>query len=75
MVFLSHIKQGDRFPLPLWESWFFSSLGVPIPVLIASDRLYDDLLFLYAHREASTLANELPEESDQFRSFVVCVLI
>ena len=33
-------------------------------------RIYDDfsrLLFLHAHREASTLANELPEESDQFR--------
>ena len=35
-----------------------------------SGRLYDDfirLLFLHAHREASALANELPEESDQFR--------
>jgi hypothetical protein len=33
-------------------------------------RLYDDfsrLLFLHAHREASTLTNEIPEESDQFR--------
>ena len=35
-----------------------------------SGRLYDDflrLLFLHAHREASALAGELPEESDQFR--------
>ena len=35
-----------------------------------SGRLYDDfihLLFLHAHREASALANELPEEADQFR--------
>ena len=35
-----------------------------------SDRIYDDfnrLLFLHAHREASTLTNELLEESDQFR--------
>ena len=35
-----------------------------------SGRIYDDflrLLFLHAHREASALANELPEESDQFR--------
>ena len=35
-----------------------------------TSRLYDDfirLLFLHAHREASALANELPEESDQFR--------
>ncbi len=34
------------------------------------DRIYDDfsrLLFLYGHREASALSNELPEESDQFR--------
>ena len=33
-------------------------------------RIYDDfsrLLFLHSHREASALANELPEESDQFR--------
>ena len=33
-------------------------------------RLYDDfirLLFLYDHREVSSLTNELPEESDQFR--------
>jgi hypothetical protein len=35
-----------------------------------SDRVYDDfsrLLFLHAHREASALTNEIPEESDQFR--------
>jgi hypothetical protein len=34
-----------------------------------SGRLHDDfisLLFLHAHGEASALANELPEESDQF---------
>ena len=35
-----------------------------------SDRIYDDfsrLLFLDAHREESPMANEFPEESDQFR--------
>jgi hypothetical protein len=35
--FLSHIKRrtiGDRFPLSLWEVWFCSTLGVPIPALI-----------------------------------------
>ncbi len=34
-----------------------------------SARIYDDfsrLLFLYPHREASDLDNEVPEESDQF---------
>ena len=35
--FLNHIKRrtnGDRFPLSLWEVWFCSTLGVPIPALI-----------------------------------------
>ena len=35
--FLSHIKRrtiGDRFPVSLWEVWFCSTLGVPIPALI-----------------------------------------
>jgi hypothetical protein len=39
-----------------------------------SDRVYDDfncLLFLHAHCETSTLGNELPEESDQFRFLCV----
>jgi hypothetical protein len=34
------------------------------------DRIYEDfsrLLFLHAHREASALANEITEESEQFR--------
>ena len=34
--FLRHIKRrtnDDRFHLSLWESWFSSSLGVPIPAL------------------------------------------
>jgi hypothetical protein len=42
---------------------------LPLPVG-TSGHLYDDfilLLFLYVHREASVLDNELPEESDQFR--------
>jgi len=46
-----------------------SILFMPLAVNI-SGRLYDDfirLLLLHAHREASALANELPEDSDQFR--------
>jgi hypothetical protein len=38
--------------------------------VITSGHVYDDfirLFFLHAHREASILAGELPEESDQFR--------
>jgi hypothetical protein len=35
--FLIHIKRrtnDDRFPLSLWEVWFFSTLGVTVPALI-----------------------------------------
>jgi hypothetical protein len=42
-----------------------------IPLAVdTTGRMYDEfirLLFLHAHRETSALANELPEESDQFR--------
>ena len=42
-----------------------------MPVAVdTTGRIYEDfsrLLFLHAHREASALANELPEESEQFR--------
>jgi hypothetical protein len=51
----------------------YSNRPDPIAFLPAAvdstGRLYDDfirLLFLHAHREASALANEIPEESDQF---------
>jgi hypothetical protein len=42
-----------------------------MPVAVdAAGRIYEDisrLLFLHGHREASTLTNEIPEESEQFR--------
>ena len=42
-----------------------------IPLTVdTTGRMYDEfirLLFLHAHREASALDNELPEESDKFR--------
>ena len=42
-----------------------------MPVAVdTSDHIHDDflrLLFLHAHREASTLANDIPEESGHFR--------
>ncbi len=39
LVFLTHIKcrtnlQWWSFPSSTWETWFYSSLGVPIPTLI-----------------------------------------
>ena len=42
-----------------------------MPVVVdTTDRIYEDfsrVLFLHADREASALANEIPEESEQFR--------
>ena len=38
-TFIRHIQprsHGDSFPLPLWETWFCQSLGVPIPVLLVN---------------------------------------
>jgi hypothetical protein len=42
-----------------------------MPVVVdTAGRIHEDfsrLLFLHVHREASTLVNEIPEESEQFR--------
>jgi hypothetical protein len=60
----------------------YIDLPDPIPfmsvVVDISDRIYDDfsrLLFLHAHREASVLTNELPEESGQFRFLRAACLV
>ena len=48
--FLSYIKRrtiGDRFPLSLWEVWFCSTLGVPIPALIVPSQWCVCNLFHY----------------------------
>jgi hypothetical protein len=40
-AFISHIQprsHDDRLPIPLWETWFCQSLGVPIPDLIENPR-------------------------------------
>ena len=40
-AWISHIMRrshDDRIPLPVWEVWFCSTLGVPIPALLASPR-------------------------------------
>ena len=45
IVFLSHIKRrtnDDCFPLTLWETWFCSNLGVPIPGLRKPVYVIDD---------------------------------
>ncbi len=47
------------------EPIVFMSVAVDTVVRIYED--FSRLLFLYAHREASTLSNEIPEESEQFR--------
>ncbi len=48
-----------------------------MPVAVdTSGRIYDDflrLLFLHAHREASVLVNDIPEESGHFRFLADCL--
>ncbi len=42
--FLSHIQcptNDERFSLSLWEVWFWSTLGAPIPVLIGPSQMWD----------------------------------
>ncbi len=42
-AFLSHIQSrshDDHFPIPLWETWFCQSLGVPVPVLFENDNVF-----------------------------------
>ena len=39
LVFLSHIKRrshDDRVQLPLWETWFYSRLDVPLPAMVGT---------------------------------------
>ena len=70
---LNHIKLrtiDDRFPLALWEVWFCSSLGVPIPSLIGpsqqcswNDFLYDsyeDHLQTFQTKSATSQVHEWP---------------
>ena len=47
---LSHIQRrtiNEHFPLALWEVWFCSSLGVPIPALIGPSHQCACKAFLY----------------------------
>jgi hypothetical protein len=69
LVTMQHPQEKGR------SCWFLKKkkifLGSSRPnCFYTSVRLYADfirLLFLHAHREASAMANELPEASDQFR--------
>jgi hypothetical protein len=50
--FIRHIQSrshDDRFPIPLWETWFCQSLGVPIPVLFENPRQCPCRQFSFDH--------------------------
>ena len=71
---LTHTRFGHSSVHPIHYRQLYLNRPDPIafiPVVVdTSGRIYDDfsrLLFLHTHREASTLPNELLEESDQFR--------
>jgi hypothetical protein len=51
-VFISHIQSrshDDLFPIPLWETWFCQSLGVPIPSLLENPRQCPCRQFSFDH--------------------------
>ena len=67
------LKEATRIKIHPYRNVYLNrpdSISV-LPLEVDTEgRLYDDfirLLFLHAHREASTLADELSEEADQFR--------
>jgi hypothetical protein len=42
-------SHDDRFPIPLWETWFCQSLGLPIPVLLENPRQCPCRQFSFDH--------------------------
>ena len=66
--------QFDFFPPK--NMFLMTKFHFTIPLAVdTTGRLYDDfirLIFLHSHREASVLANQLTEESDQFRFLSSC---
>ena len=67
------IKEVVRIKIRYYRNLYLNHPD-PIPFIPlgvdTTGRMYDEfirLLFLHTHRESSALANELPEESDQFR--------
>jgi hypothetical protein len=65
--FLNHIHprfHEDHFPIPLWETWFCQSLGVPIPSFLENPRQCPCRQFSFdpygdhiqtCHRQSATL--------------------
>ena len=46
---ISHImcrSHDDHLPMPIWETWFYSTLGVPIPTLSRDRALASSLIFM-----------------------------
>ncbi len=69
-VLLSLMVPSTRMKIRHYRQ-IYADPTVFLPITVStSGRVYEDfvrLLFLHAHREASILAGELPDESVQFR--------
>ncbi len=51
-TFISHIQSrshDDHFPIPLWETWFCQSLGVPISTFLENSRQCPCRQFSFDH--------------------------
>ncbi len=67
------LKEVSRIKIRHYRNLYLNRPDPIVFIPLAVDttgRMYDEfirLLFLHAHREASALDNEFPEESDKFR--------
>ncbi len=74
MGFLSHIKRrtkNNRFPLSLWEVWFYSTLGVSIPALIGPSQRCACNAFHYDTFGDHLQACKVKSEDSQVHDWVV----
>jgi len=74
LTFLSHIKSrtnDDRFPLSLWETWFCSTPGVPIPALIGPSQQCACNVFHYDSYGDHLQTCQTQSEDSQVHDWVV----
>jgi hypothetical protein len=72
--FLSYVKRrsnDDRFPLTLWEVWFCSQIGVPIPELIGPLRQCPCNAFQIDHFGDHLQTCQAKSEATQVHDWVV----
>ena len=78
-VWISHITRrshDDRLPIPMWETWFYSTLGFPIPDSVENPRscvcqffyIYGDHLQTYQIQSAELHTQCNANSNGRFRT-------